>query len=230
MTDYTRYSVFYAPPSGSELAAFGASWLGWDAGQGTTMTHPVETCGGVCVADITATPRKYGFHGTLKPPFRLASGTDRAKLSEAISDLAARTKAFEVPRLRCVQLGRFCALVPSDQSAPLAALARACVTELDTFRAPATEAELSKRRVNGLTPVQDALLERWGYPYVLDEFRFHLTLTGPLPTEHAEAIVRELTTLTAPFCAAPLMVGEICVFGEAPDGLFHILERHALTA
>lgn len=230
MTSFTRYAVFYAPPKGSDLAAFGAAWLGWDAEARADAAHPMEACGGVAVAEITATPRKYGFHGTLKPPFRLADGTDAAGLSAAVADLAVRIAAFEAPPLRCARLGKFCALVPSADSAPLAALAGACVTQLDRFRAPATETELAKRRANGLTPAQDALLERWGYPYVLEEFRFHLTLTGPLPDDAAEEVHAGLTALTRSLCQTPFAVGEICLFGEAPDGRFHILERHALTA
>ncbi len=230
MTDYHRFAIYFAPPSGSALARFGASWLGWDAETGGESAHPVETCAGLPVAEITQTPRKYGFHGTLKPPFRLAGGTDRAGLSAAVAKLAADHRAFQTAPLTCARLGRFCALVPSARSVPLAALATDCVQSLDRFRAPPTQAELQKRRAHPLTPSQEENLARWGYPYVLDEFRFHLTLTGPFDDDRIVRITDALTVLTAPHCANPMPVREICLFGEAADGRFRILERHPLTA
>ncbi len=226
MTRHTRYAVYYAPPDGSELATFGAAWLGWDAATGQPTAHPDL---GLDAARLTATPRKYGFHGTLKPPFRLAEGTTEAELSAAVVQVAAAHASFDLP-IRLARLGRFCALVPMGEAAALAALAGDCVQALDRFRAPPTPDELAKRRAGGLTPAQEANLTTWGYPYVLDEFRFHLTLTGAIATEEAAAVEAALADATAHLTAEPMPVREICLFGEAQDGRFRILERHALTA
>lgn len=224
MHDYTRFSIFYLPPSGSALAQFGASWLGWDIARAVEVPHPPAP---VDVAAVTATPRKYGLHGTLKPPFRLAEGQSLASLQQAMEEVAGVTAAFVVPALRLRRIGRFIALVPANPCPPLADLAGACVRGLDAFRAPASEAELAKRRAAGLSPEQEALLAEWGYPYVLDEFRFHLTLTGALEDAAADATRAALADLTRDL-TGPMPVAEICLCGELPSGRFHLIRRYPL--
>jgi putative phosphonate metabolism protein len=229
MTSFRRYAVFWAPPRGSALARFGARWLGWDAEAGLPVPQ-LEVPGlPAPVPEITATPRRYGFHGTLKPPFRLAEATDFAALDGAVAGLAAKSGSFRGAPPTLTRIGRFIALVPSARSSALDALAERCVSGLDTFRAPSGEAELARRREHGLTSRQEEHLARWGYPYVLDEFRFHLTLTGGLAPEEGAAVFEALARLTEPFCAEPLPFDEICLFGEDEDGGFHVLKRYALT-
>jgi hypothetical protein len=77
-------------------------------------------------------------------------------------------------------LGHFLALVPRHESAELQAVADACVTELHSLAAPLSDAELARRRKSKLSAREDALLLQWGYPYVLEAFRFHCSLTGPM--------------------------------------------------
>ena len=227
MTEYTRYAVYYAPPEGSDLSRFGAGWLGWDAGSGEPAAHPESP---LDVATITATPRKYGFHGTLTSPLRLAEGVSPEIFTDAVDTLAAGIAPFETAPLMLKQIGPFLALVPSEPSDALNALHAACVQDLFPFRAPPTEAELAKRRKNGLTETQDALLLRWGYPYVLEEFRFHLTLSGRLDAETAEATRAVLADLTAPFCRDPFTVRDLALFAErASDGQFEIIRRFPLN-
>jgi putative phosphonate metabolism protein len=229
MTTFRRNALFWAPPRGSALARFGAGWLGWDAEAGELVAHPEVGALPATLAEITATPRRYGFHGTLKPPFRLVEGAGLPELDMAAADLARRTAPFEAPALRIARIGAFVALVPSAPCPALDALAAACVRELDGFRAGPDERELARRRAHGLTPRQEEHLARWGYPYVLDQFRFHLTLTGALERETGDAVREVLARLTAPFCAAPLPVSEFCIFGESETGHFRIISRHALT-
>ncbi len=64
---------------------------------------------------------------------------------------------------------------------------------------------------------------------MLDEFRFHLTLTGALDREVGDEVFDVLAGLTAPFCAAPLPVTELCLFGEGETGHFRIVRRFALS-
>lgn len=221
-----RFAVYYAPPAGSALAAFGASWLGWDANAGTEVAHPDV---GLDVARLTRTPRAYGFHGTLKPPFRPKEGQRVEDLDAAIAKLAARVAAFEAPPLVLRRIGRFIALVPETSSEPLAALAAACVQSLDGFRAPPTPEETAKRRKAGLSQRQEALLAAWGYPYVLEEFRFHMTLTGPLDEEDMAAALTCLAPTTAPFGREPMPVREVCLFHQEDGAPFRILHRYPLT-
>jgi len=49
-------------------------------------------------------------------------------------------------------------------------------------------AELPCRRQAVLSPAQDALLVRWGYPYVMEYFRFHCSLTGSLQGVTAQQV------------------------------------------
>ena len=229
MAVYSRYAVYYVPPKGSALAHFGATWLGWDLDPGTPLPHPDLPGLAVPIAEVTATPRRYGFHGTLKPPFRLADNDGGVALRSAVAALAARSPAILGPPLALSPIGRFLALMPSAPFPELDRLAAACVTELDAFRAPPSEAELSRRRAAGLSAAQEAYLARWGYPYVLGEFRFHLTLTGPLDAPTAAEVASVLAPLAAPHCAEPFTVGEICLCGELSDGHFQIVERYSLT-
>src|SRR5690606_25376449 len=122
--------------------------------------------------------RHYGFHATLKAPFRLAPGVSPERLRAAVADFAARRPAFAVPAMKVSAIGGFLAVTLATPSPAMQALADAAVAELDAFRAPPTEAEIARRLQGGLTSQQEALLRRWGYPYVFEEFRFHMTLTG----------------------------------------------------
>ena len=152
---YSRFAIFYVPPPGP-LADFGASWLGWDVVHGREMPQPSIPG----LDDITMTPRKYGFHATLKPPFRLAEGHDAQALDAAASELAAGLAPATCGGLKLATLGRFLALAPQGDMQSVRRGAGACVRELDRFRAPACEAELARRRKVGLSPPQEALLVR----------------------------------------------------------------------
>ena len=227
MTQYTRFAVYYAPPESSDLSRFGASWLGWDAASGQPVSHPVCP---VDVETVTRTPRKYGFHGTLSAPLRLSDGSSPESFGDAVAELAESVAPFRAAPLMLKQIGPFLALVPSEKSSELNALHARCVKDLIAFRTPPDAAELARRRANGLTPEQDALLLQWGYPYVLEEFRFHLTLSGRLDAETANAVRTVLTDFTAPFCVDPFDVSEIALYGErGQDGQFEIIRRYPLT-
>lgn len=223
MSDFTRFAIYYLPPEGA-LERFGAAWLGWDVAAGLPAPH-LDVPG---LATVTATPRKYGFHGTLKPPFRLAEGTSPSGLHAALQAMAATQAPVAAERLVVAALGRFLALIPANDSAGLAALAARCVTDFDSFRAPASAAELDKRRASGLTPRQDALLARWGYPYVLDEFRFHMTLSGKLPPEELKRL-RAAAEVALPPLSRPYVFQGVALVGERPGGTFQLIHRYTFT-
>ncbi|MEL6587598.1 MAG: DUF1045 domain-containing protein [Pseudomonadota bacterium] len=225
MTDhsFTRYAV-YCVPHGDALSAFGASWLGWDCNTGQPVPQP-DIPG---MAAATAAPRKYGFHGTLKPPFRVAPGHTADALSDAVATLAAHRPAAHADGLAVTPLGRFLALTPTGDMAQLRDLAAACVTELDAFRAPMTDTELAKRRAAGLSAHQDALLLKWGYPFVLDAFRFHLTLTGRLDRADLPNWQHHVTN-RLPDLPRPFVIDSLALCGERTDGQFQVIQRFALT-
>lgn len=227
MTRFRRYAIYWAPPSESAFASFGAAWLGWDAEKGLTVPQPGPPRFPVPVANLTARPRRYGFHATLKAPFRLRATKEAAALSSAVHRLAARLAPFDAPPLQLAWMRRFIALVPSGPCAQLSDLGACCVEGLHDFAVRPPEAELNRRRP-GLTPRQDQLLEQWFYPYVFDQFRFHLTLTDAPDPVIGEATFETLRELTAPFCAAPVPITELCLFGEGDDSRFRLIERFPL--
>lgn len=224
---FTRYSIYYTPEAGTSLADFGAEWLGWDSAAGVFSPH--RTADDLDVAAITETPRKYGFHGTIKPPFRLAQGHTEDALQDGLAILCAQSAPVVLAGLELARLGRFFALVPTDAATALRALAAQVVQELDIFRGPPSDAELAKRRAQHLSPAQDAYLLRWGYPYVLDQFRFHMTLSGRLDKATAQRTEAALAPMLAPLDLAPYTINGLTLLGEDINGRFHQIQRYALT-
>lgn len=228
MTRFQRYAIYVMPEG--VLARFGADWLGWDAQAGRPTVHPKIDGLPRPLDEITATPRKYGLHATIKPPFRLAEGRPPAGLMADLAALCDRLEPVTLQGLALARLGGFLALVPEGPTDALNTMARQVVTVLDQHRAPLTEAELARRRKARLTPVQETLLARWGYPYVLEEFRFHITLTGNLPRPEAEAVAAALTPHLGPLLPHPFVIGSLCLMGEDGEGLFHLIHRYPLGA
>ncbi|QPM89082.1 DUF1045 domain-containing protein [Pseudooceanicola algae] len=228
MQDFSRFAIYYLPAPGP-LADFGAAWLGWDIATGQPRPHP-ETGPLPCtVQDITARPRKYGFHGTIKPPFSLADGQTAEALASAARSLCAAQAPVLLQGLALRRIRRFLALTPVGDATDLAMLAGTMVRDLDPFRAPPAPAETARRRKAGLSDRQEALLQQWGYPYVMDEFRFHLTLSGALPDDQARATEAALANLL-PALPAPFRIDSLALAGEDAEGRFHLIERLPLNA
>ncbi|WP_101065612.1 DUF1045 domain-containing protein [Roseovarius salinarum] len=225
---FERYAVYYTPPPGP-LAAFGAAWLGWDPAEGRCVAQPAVPGLPRPVEVITETPRRYGLHATVKPPFSLARDHTAEALDAALAAFCAQQPPVTLAGLEIARLGGFLALVPHGETAALNAMAAGAVRALDAFRAPPDEAELDRRRAAGLSPGQEALLVRWGYPYVMEEFRFHITLTGKLPRTDREAVHAALAPRLAPILPAPFVVDGLSLMGEDTDGYFHLLRSHAFS-
>jgi putative phosphonate metabolism protein len=231
IADSGRYAVYFAPALDSPLARFGAAWLGYDVAAGVPVAQPViPEIPAERLQAITAEPRRYGFHATLKPPFVLAADVGADALDETLAMLAGRTAAFAAPRLHLACISGFWALMLSEPCPMLDRLAARCVSEFDRFRAPPSTIELARRRSAGLSPRQDALLTRWGYPYVMEEFRFHMTLTARLGGDEGAAVGRVLVPRVESFCQDPLPIDAICLFRqdrrEAP---FRLTRRYQLA-
>ncbi|MDX6748669.1 DUF1045 domain-containing protein [Geminicoccaceae bacterium 1502E] len=224
-----RYAVYFAPPAGSPLSRFASEWLGRDAYTDTVLPRPAW-CGldPDRAAAITASPRRYGFHATLKAPFAAAEGVSQDDVQGAVAALAATRAPFEV-RLKLGVLSGFVALVPAEASPALEALAGDCVRELDHLRAPLCAQEIARRRKSPLSPEEDAHLLRWGYPYVLEQFRFHMTLTERLAEPELGQVKAVLAEQAAALCAEPVRFDALAVF-EQPDrqSPFVVTGRHPL--
>ena len=223
-----RCAVYFAPTPDSDAWMAGSQWLGRCAATGAALAQPVMD--GVSPAElaaITADPRRYGWHATLKAPFQLAAGVDVAGVLRALRELATTLPAFAMPPLRVSTLGRFLALRPQGDLAQIQATAAACVKHLHPLALPLDAAELARRRRAPLTPEQDALLCAWGYPWVLEHFRFHLSLTGPLDSCSTEARQAVVQAAEQRFHALPAWhFGHIALFVEAEKGAdFQLIEH-----
>lgn len=222
-----RYALYFAPRPEAALAQFGVRWLGWDIDRGASV-DALETAGLPTELHdaITTEPRHYGFHATLKAPFRLAEGMTESDLIGVVTSFAAERAPLAAASLRFGPLAAFLAFTPSEWSPRLHDLAADCVAVLDAFRAPLTEAELAKRRRAGLSAAQEMLLVRWGYPYVMAEFRFHLTLTGPLESGLRARVGEALQPVVRPLLAEPLTIDSLALCVEsAPTAGFRVLRR-----
>ncbi len=143
---------------------------------------------------------------------------------------AGERAAFSLPGLQVGSLSGFLALLPIGRSEALHRLADDCVTAFDRFRRPAQADELARRRSAGLNERQDALLVQFGYPFVLDEFRFHLTLTDRLQPHDRAVLQPWLEQYFAAALREPILVSDLCLFvQERPDAPFSILQRFPLT-
>lgn len=223
-----RYAIYYTPPPGA-FATAAAAWLGYDVQTARDVAHPHIPGLPRPLADITTDPRKYGFHGTIKAPFRLADGFTAADLAQASRRLAADLAPVELAGLTLVNLEGFAAFVPEGDPADLNALAAHVVRSLDPYRAALSDAEIARRRPDQLTPRQRELLAIYGYPYVVEEFRFHLTLSNHLSDTDHISIARAATAHFRGVVPQPFQVQDICLMGEDAAGRFHLLGRYPLT-
>ncbi len=228
-----RYAIYLAPPPDSALWRFGSSVVGYDAETGEDIAPPALA--GFTPEEWfeqTHEPRRYGFHGTLKAPFRLAEGADETDLFAALARFAAGHHPFELPPLEVRQIGTFIALVPPAPVPALEDLAADAVEELDALRAPLSEAEIARRKPERLSARQLAYLHRYGYPYVREEFRFHMTLSSALAEP---ALGRATQALCDAYAASgahlPVKVEDAALYvQEAPGMRFRILHRAPLGA
>lgn len=231
-TEHRRYAIYLAPRAGSAWGVFGARCIGRCAAGGAAC-EPLAIAGvepGVLAA-LTSDPRRYGFHATLKPPFRLAPGRTLHSLIDALRQRFAAEPAFELPALQPCLLGSFIALAPAGPSPRADRLAEDCVRLFDDWRAPLTEAELARRLAHRLDARGRELLERWGYPSVLERFRLHFSLTGQLAAEHRSLEAVLCATARQRLPATPMVVDSVCLFEEhAPGADLQLLERFDFTA
>ena len=228
--DGRRYAIYFAPSPESALYRFGSAWLGRDGFSGAEFDFPLLD--GLPLERwrrVTTSPRLYGFHATLKPPFHLSPDASADELVGDIERFANAHESLEAPPLRLARIAHFLALVPQASSPALSALADACVCDFDRFRAQPSADELARRERAGLTSRQRELLAQWGYPYVLDQWRFHMTLASGLDREEADELCRMLEPLASPYTAAPLVVDAICLFEQpAPQASFRAVRHFPL--
>lgn len=214
-----RFAV-YAMPAGA-FADAGAAWLGWDARSGQKVTQP----------DLPGLPRplsqlalrafRYGFHATIKAPMALAQGRSYDDLLGQMQRLCSSLKPVDL-QLELREDHDFLAFRPVTDTAELQDLAARVVRDLDPLRAELTEREITRRNPGALSPRQQELLVEFGYPYALDEFRLHVTLSEQLGDDEREATHRVAESYFAGKVPAPWRIDQLCLLAEDAQGFFHV--------
>lgn len=221
-----RYAVYFAPDRYSPWWAFASHWLGRNEHDNTVLAQPaLEGIGAAELFEITQEPRRYGFHATLRAPFRLAPGCDEEDLIARVSKIALSLQPLPLGPMRVTTLDNFVALVPERAPPNLEGLAASCVRELDALRAPMLEAERARRHPHTLDARGLELLDLHGYPHVMERFVFHMTLTGTVDQHTAQRVTQTLNPVIDRLnTASPLSLDRLCLFIEsAPQAPFRRL-------
>ena len=220
-----RYAVYFAPNVEQQWWAQASEWLGRCAVTHQRSPQPlVSGLSAQRVAELTEHPRRYGFHATMKAPFVLASQYQPSDLVDRVNAICQHVKPFVMPRLQVALLDTFLALIPEREVTQITQLEEQCVTGLNDYAEPLSQEELSRRRNADLSPHEDALLLRWGYPFVLDRFRFHCSLTGSLAKASPEEIAALTHVANQHFSQLPNCVFDsLAIFAEPTKGADFVL-------
>jgi uncharacterized protein DUF1045 len=225
---YARYALYYLPPGDADWARLATRWLGWDVIRGTAPAPPNLPGLPAALTALTARPRRYGLHATVVPPFALARGTTAGALRTLCADFCARTPPLALPGPVLTRIGSFLALRPAGDTPSPGPLAEAALRALNPARAAPGISETARRDHPRLSPRQRDTLQRWGYPHLLADYRFHITLTGSLPHPLREATETLLRHHLSPLLPAQLPIRDLALTGEDEAGRFHLIERFDL--
>lgn len=215
-----RYAIFFVPLAEDPLNSAAAKWLGRDVFTGAKVNRP-SLVDGIDLAQfdaLTASARRYGFHGTLKAPFELAAGKTVQELETKLEAYCQTLQPFVLPKFEVGQLGAFFALRPKEASEPLKELASNIVRDFDAFRAPLADKDIARRNPDKLNESQRDNLFSWGYPYIFNDFRFHMTLTNPVPDALAPAFRSALLAHFAPHIEEAREVLSLALYEEPERG------------
>lgn len=227
----SRYAVYYAPRPGL-FADAAATWLGRNCETDQALPQPELEGLADTLHSLTTKPRKYGFHGTLRAPFRPADGQDSASIAAAVAGIASH-----LPPARCDGLavgnpyGFGVAFIPLGDKTEILTLAAAVVERTDHLRAQLTPEEIAQReRSENLNPRQREYLPRWGYPMVMEELSFQLTLSNRVTPEVQPAVEAAVARHFEGLLPMPFAIEDLCLFGEEADtGKFRLLQRYPLA-
>lgn len=214
-----RFAIYYAPAATDPLWLKAVEWHGRDPWSEEAFDTPIDGVGRDALFGRSISARRYGFHATIKAPMALAEGRTRAELEAALEDFATTHAPVAIGALKLVLLEGFLALVPAEQSAELTAFAAEVVEGFEAFRAPTSPAE-RERRLKGshYSERQIELLDTLGYPYVLEQFQLHMTLTDRLPENEREAYSRAAAAHFGALATRETMLDRLLLFHEPDAG------------
>ena len=213
---FARYAIYFTPQPGTALAAFGRSWFG-RANDGITLQAFSDAgLSGTSFAKIAAAPGRYtGLHALFRAPFALRDGMGPEALKSRLITFAARRKPVETGPLTLSRAGRFLVLRPVEATPALEWLAAQCVGAFEDFAAPPSDTEREEHASPHLSDYQRLLLESFGDPFVLSEYRFAITLTGPLDAAHLERVAQALWPVLEEICASGVTVDGLSLFDDS---------------
>jgi putative phosphonate metabolism protein len=222
MANFPRYAIYYAAARGTALDRFGSELLGYDARSGDDLPFPDGVPSDW--RELTEDPRKYGFHATLKAPMTLAADRTETELLAACADFASTRCSISIISPVVSSIDGFVAVIPAEPSHELQELASACVVTFDPFRATLSAEDRVRRNPLRLTPRQRDYLDRWGYPYVMEEFRFHMTITGKLEKIRRELVLQFIQPRFVQLEIGDLKIDRIVLFKQIATNLrFQVL-------
>lgn len=213
-----RFAIYHAPAATGPLWDRASTWLGRDAASGELINGAVAGIDRGRLLNLTQAANRYGFHATLKAPMALVDGATEADLRAALAEFAARHQPIDLSRLQLASLQGFLALMLAGENEALQDFAAHVVEDFDPFRAPMSVKDRAARAGKGLSERQIELLDAYGYPYVFEEFRFHMTLTDRLGEADAADIAAAATTWFAPALDQPVLLDRLSLFHEPEAG------------
>ncbi len=226
---YERFAIYYVPAPNSKLAEFSQVWFGSHNIEDTDVR--IFGLDKNLVAHITDQPARYGLHATLKAPFYMAEGFTLKQLLQQAKRFAGNRKAFSLGKLKQSWIGNTMILVPENNGHQVNQFASQCVLGFEDFRAPLSMKERTRRMETGnLNLHQRLMLEELGYPYVLSEFKFHITLTHSLSEENKGIVLPKLSPVLDHVCEEPCLIDGIAIVGDPGQGKpFEVIKRFSLT-
>ena len=228
-SSFARYAIYYTPQPGTALASFGRSWFGRANDGATLQAFSASGLPGSGFAKIPAAPGRYtGLHALFRTPFALREDVGLDDLKSRAISFAARRTAVETGPLTLARSGRYLVLRPIEQQPAIDQLAAQCISAFEDFAVPDGDNGADNKH---LSEYQRRLLKSFGHPHVKSEYRFCITLTGPLDAAHLERVSQALWPVLEDICASGVTVDGLSLFGDPGDRTsMRLLGRYGLAS
>ena len=237
MKKYSRYAIYYAPPKESSLEEFGRYWFGWDPLNAKLINNKqrINYLNGFGIKNLknidknVLIAKKYGFHGTLIPPFKLNKNYSTNTLFKKTEEIAKKLKKFKFYKFKLKKINNFYAFVQNKKNNNINKLSNRLVRELFKFRSPLTKKEIDRRNPSKLSKLQLNILYKWGYPYLMSEFNFHMTLASEVTGNKLYLELKKIERNKEIILNEINNFDKIYIFGENQKGMFENLENFSLS-
>ncbi len=213
-----RYAIYFIPEKNSILYRLGSALLGYDIYAGKSVEKPsIALPSGISAQELVAGVQHYGLHATVVAPFFL-NETSEKELVHSVNYFCQSNQPVIFPRVKVHLHQGFMAVCPAEtenteQTAytPMQALAAKAVRFFYPLRKAPSDAEINSRLGAGLSTRQMEYLKRWNYPYVFEEYSFHITLTGMVNENDVPCLNTVLYNYLEEALAEPLIIDRLCI-------------------